>query len=132
MRPAMDATNDFEPSDHDRRTSSEGVAGLVRGARVVKVANTLAAAVLGSDQHEAEGWQVTSLSGEDLQANADVIWLFDGAGFSTIDLGDLTTGRLHATARRPARWGEPDPALWSELAVAIRLTGSKDSTVRTA
>ena len=92
MSPAMDATNDFEPSDHDGRTSSEGVAGLVRGARVVKVANTLAGAVRGSDQHDAGGWRVTFLSGDDLKAGAAVISLFDGAGFSRIDLGDVTTG----------------------------------------
>ena len=35
---------------------------------------------------------MTFLSGVDLQVKADVISLFDGAGFSTIDLGDLTTG----------------------------------------
>ncbi|MGB0092332.1 MAG: hypothetical protein WBP81_07345 [Solirubrobacteraceae bacterium] len=40
---------------HNGRNSSEVVAGLVRGARVVKPANTLAAAVLGSDPHEAGG-----------------------------------------------------------------------------
>jgi predicted dinucleotide-binding enzyme len=51
----IDATNDFEPSDLNGRTSSEVVAGLVRGARVVKAANTLAAAVLGSDPHEGGG-----------------------------------------------------------------------------
>src|SRR3979411_901456 len=37
----IDATNDFEPSDLNGRTSSELVADLVRGARVVKAANTL-------------------------------------------------------------------------------------------
>jgi 8-hydroxy-5-deazaflavin:NADPH oxidoreductase len=49
----IDATNDFDPSDLDGRTSSERVAGLVGGARVVKAANTLGAAVLGADPHEA-------------------------------------------------------------------------------
>src|ERR1700676_2941364 len=43
----IDATNDFEPSDLNGSSSSEVAAGLVRGARVVKAANTLAAAVLG-------------------------------------------------------------------------------------
>jgi hypothetical protein len=55
MSPAMNAANDFEPRDRDRRTLSEGVAVLVRGARVVKAASTLAEAVLGSGQHEAGG-----------------------------------------------------------------------------
>src|SRR6476620_1687828 len=39
----IDATNDFDPSDLDGRTSSELVADLVKPARVVKTANTLAA-----------------------------------------------------------------------------------------
>ena len=45
----IDATNDFDPSDLDGRTSSELVANRVGGARVVKAANTLGAAVLGAD-----------------------------------------------------------------------------------
>ena len=88
----IDATNDFEPSDLNGRTSSEVVADLVRGARVVKAANTLGAAVLGSDPHEAGGQRVIFLSGDDADAKAEVISLFEDAGFSTIDLGALITG----------------------------------------
>src|SRR4051794_34326122 len=46
-RIVIDATNDFDPSDLNGRTSSELIADLVAGARVVKAANTLGAAVLG-------------------------------------------------------------------------------------
>ena len=88
----IDATNDFEPSDLNGRTSSEVVADLVRGARVVKAANTLVAAVLGSDPQEASGQRVIFLSGDDIDAKAEVISLFKDAGFFTIDLGALTTG----------------------------------------
>jgi len=88
----IDATNDFDPSDLNGRTSSEVVAGLVRGARVVKAANTLAAAVLGSDPHEGGGQRVIFVSGDDVDAKAEVISLFEDAGFSTIDLGTLITG----------------------------------------
>jgi 8-hydroxy-5-deazaflavin:NADPH oxidoreductase len=88
----IDATNDFEPSDLDGRTSSEVVADLIRGARVVKAANTLTAAVLGSDPHEGGGQRVIFLSGDDVDAKAEVISLFEDAGFSTIDLGALITG----------------------------------------
>src|SRR5450432_1054228 len=42
----VDATNNFNPSELDERTSSERVADLVTGARVVKAANTLGADVL--------------------------------------------------------------------------------------
>jgi len=88
----IDATNDFDPSDLDGRTSSDVVADLVRGARVVKAANTLAAAVLGSDPQEAGGQRVIFLSGDDIDAKAEVISLFGDAGFFTIDLGALITG----------------------------------------
>ena len=88
----IDATNDFEPSDLNGSTSSEVVADLVRGARVVKAANTLAAAVLGSDPQQAGGRRVIFLSGDDVDAKAEVISLFEDAGFFTIDLGALITG----------------------------------------
>jgi hypothetical protein len=88
----IDATNDFEPSDLNGRTSSEVVADLVRGARVVKAANTLGAAVLASDPQEAGGQRVIFLSGDDIDAKAEVISLFEDAGFFTIDLGALITG----------------------------------------
>ena len=88
----VDATNDFDPGDLDGRTSSELVADLVGGAPVVKAANTLGAAVLGADPHEAGGQRVIFISGDDLDAKAEVSALFQDAGFFTIDLGDLITG----------------------------------------
>ena len=88
----IDATNDFAADDLQGRTSSELVADLVTGARVVKAANTLGADVLGSDPHEAGGQRVIFLSGDDADAKADVIALFQDAGFAPIDLGDLATG----------------------------------------
>jgi predicted dinucleotide-binding enzyme len=88
----IDATNDFDPRDLDGRTSSEVVADLVGDAPVVKAANTLAAAVLGADPREAGGQRVLFLSGDDVDAKAEVSALFQDAGFSTIDLGDLITG----------------------------------------
>ena len=88
----VDATNDFQPSDLDRRTSSEQVADLVAGARVVKAANTLGADVLGADPHEAGGRRVIFISGDDADAKSVVAALFEDAGFAAIDLGDLATG----------------------------------------
>jgi predicted dinucleotide-binding enzyme len=88
----IDATNDFDPSDLDGRTSSELIAGLVGGARVVKAANTLGAAVLGADPHEAGGQRVIFVSGDDVDAKSEVIKLFEDAGFVAIDLGDLIRG----------------------------------------
>jgi predicted dinucleotide-binding enzyme len=102
----IDATNDFagtdfEGSDLDARTSSELVAGLVSGARVVKGANTLVAAVLGSDPHEAAGQRVIFLSGDDVDAKSEARRLFEEAGFFVIDLGDLVTGGRMQQIRAP-------------------------------
>jgi 8-hydroxy-5-deazaflavin:NADPH oxidoreductase len=88
----IDATNDWAADDLQGRTSSELVADLVAGARVVKAANTLGAEVLGSDPQEAGGQRVIFVSGDDADAKAEVVALFEDAGFAVIDLGDLATG----------------------------------------
>jgi 8-hydroxy-5-deazaflavin:NADPH oxidoreductase len=105
-RIVIDATNDFaatdfEGNDLDGRTSSELVAQLVSAARVVKGANTLTAAVLGSDPREAAGQRVIFLSGDDVDAKSEVRKLFEDAGFSVIDLGDLVTGGRMQQVRAP-------------------------------
>jgi 8-hydroxy-5-deazaflavin:NADPH oxidoreductase len=87
----IDATNAWG-ADLGGRTSSEIVAELVPGARVVKAANTLAAEVLAADPHEGGGRRVIFLSGDDASAEAEVAELFEAAGFFAIDLGDLVTG----------------------------------------
>jgi 8-hydroxy-5-deazaflavin:NADPH oxidoreductase len=88
----IDATNDWGADDLNGRTSSELVAELVTGARVVKAANTLGAEVLGSDPHEAGGRRVIFMSGDDADAKSAVASLFGDAGFATIDLGSLAIG----------------------------------------
>jgi 8-hydroxy-5-deazaflavin:NADPH oxidoreductase len=88
----IDATNDWVADDLNGRTSSELVADLVAGARVVKAANTLGAEVLGSDPQEAGGRRVIFISGDDADAKAEVVALFQDAGFAAIDLGELATG----------------------------------------
>jgi 8-hydroxy-5-deazaflavin:NADPH oxidoreductase len=91
-RIVIDPTNDFDPSDLDGRTSSEVVAELVAPARVVKAANTLGAAVLGSDPREAGGQRVIFLSGDDAEAKTEVVALFEDAGFFVVDLGSVREG----------------------------------------
>jgi 8-hydroxy-5-deazaflavin:NADPH oxidoreductase len=88
----IDATNDWAADDLRGRTSSELVVDLVAGARLVKAANTLGADVLSSDPHEAGGQRVIFVSGDDADAKAEVVALFQDAGFAAIDLGDLATG----------------------------------------
>ena len=88
----IDATNDWAADDLNGRTSSELVADLLVGARVVKAANTLGAEVLGSDPQEAGGRRVMFISGDDAEAKSEVVKLFQDAGFAAIDLGDLAAG----------------------------------------
>jgi 8-hydroxy-5-deazaflavin:NADPH oxidoreductase len=91
-RIVIDPTNDFDPSDLDGRTSSEVVADLVAPARVVKAANTLGAAILGSDPRQAGGQRVIFLSGDDADAKTEVGALFEQAHYFVIDLGGLREG----------------------------------------
>ncbi len=97
----IDATNDWGADDLKGRTSSELVADLVAGARVVKAANTLGADVLGSDPQQAGGQRVIFVSGDDADAKADVVALFEEAGFAPIDLGDLATGGAMQQIHQP-------------------------------
>ena len=91
-RIVIDPTNDFDPSDLAGRTSSEVVADLVAPARVVKAANTLGAAILGSDPRQAGGQRVVFLSGDDGDAKFEVGALFEQADYFVIDLGGLREG----------------------------------------
>jgi predicted dinucleotide-binding enzyme len=115
----IDATNavlipSLEPLPLDGLTSSEIVAQLISGARVVKAANTLGSDVLGADPHDAGGRRVMFLSGDDADAKRAVGELFDAAGFFPIDVGDLVTGggmqqaggplAGHNLVRMPAPW----------------------------
>jgi predicted dinucleotide-binding enzyme len=88
----IDATNDLDPVGLCGRTSSEVVAGLTPGARLVKAANTLEAAVLAADPCEAGGHRVIFISGDDTNAKRSVAGLLGDAGFFIIDLGGLATG----------------------------------------
>jgi 8-hydroxy-5-deazaflavin:NADPH oxidoreductase len=93
----VDATNallfpQLEPAPLDGRTSSEIVAELTPGARLVKAGSTLSADVLAADPRADGGRRVMFVSGDDPAAKAAVVELFDDAGFFTIDLGDLVAG----------------------------------------
>jgi 8-hydroxy-5-deazaflavin:NADPH oxidoreductase len=115
-RIVLDATNalrfpDLKPAELNGRTSSEIVAELVEGARVVKAANTRGAEVLGGDPHAAGGRRVVFLSGDDGRAKTQVAGLFEDAGFSSIDLGGLATGGRMLQA--------PDGALFGRDVVQV-------------
>jgi predicted dinucleotide-binding enzyme len=115
----IDATNavllpSLEPVPLGRSTSSEIVARLVPGARIVKAANTFVADVLGADPRDNGGRRVLFVSGDDADAKTPVVALFNAAGFAPIDLGELVAGGVmqqwggplagHNLVRIPAPW----------------------------
>jgi len=93
----IDATNPvvqpgFRLADLGGRNSSQVVASIATGARVVKTANTLLRAMLAADPHVAGGHRVLFVSGDDAAAKATVIEMVQQAGFATVDLGSLAVG----------------------------------------
>lgn len=96
-RIVVDATNAidfpaFTPSDLGGRLSSDIVADLLPGARVVKAFNTLPAAVLAAEPQQDGGRRVVFLSGDHPAANAEVGALIERLGFAAIDLGKVSEG----------------------------------------
>jgi 8-hydroxy-5-deazaflavin:NADPH oxidoreductase len=82
----------FKPVDLHGRISSEVVADLVSGARLVKAFNHLRADVLASDPRADGGRRVLFYSGDDSAAKTEVGALIDRLGFAGIDLGPLAIG----------------------------------------
>lgn len=82
----------FKPADLNGRVSSEVVADLVPGARVVKAFNHLRADILAGDPQADGGRRVLFYSGNDNAAKAEIAALIDRIGFVGIDLGSLAVG----------------------------------------
>ena len=82
----------FKPVDLKGRVSSEVVADLVPGARVVKAFNHLRSEVLAGDPRSDGGRRVLFYSGNGNAAKAEVAALIDRIGFVGIDLGSLAVG----------------------------------------
>lgn len=95
-RIVIDSTNPILPgfklAELHGKTSSELVADLLPGAKLVKAFNTLPTALLGADPQEAGGSRVVFYAGDDADAKKTVGELIAKAGFAGIDLGDLVTG----------------------------------------
>jgi len=82
----------FKPAELGGRVSSEVVADLVPGARVVKAFNHLRAELLATDPHSDGGRRVLFYSGNDTAAKAEIASLIERIGFFGIDLGSLAIG----------------------------------------
>ncbi|WP_439378847.1 NADPH-dependent F420 reductase [Amycolatopsis lexingtonensis] len=93
----VDATNDFSVHPGPGEvTTSEQVAALAPGARVLKALNHLFAASLAADPHPAAGNRVLFVSGDDHEAKKQFSAVLSDLGYAPIDLGGLATGgRLH-------------------------------------
>jgi predicted dinucleotide-binding enzyme len=93
----IDATNPvldpgFRLAEPNGSTSSEIVASMAPGARVVKAANTLLRDVLAAEPTQHGGRRVLFMSGDDRSAKEEVRAILEKAGFATIDLGGLASG----------------------------------------
>ena len=96
-RVVIDANNpieppDFKPADLGGRLSSDVLAGLVPGAKVVKAFGHLPAKLLSDEPAGSDGRRVLFYSGDDAQAKATVGALIDKLGFFGVDLGTLEVG----------------------------------------
>jgi 8-hydroxy-5-deazaflavin:NADPH oxidoreductase len=96
----------FEPVDLGGVASSEVVAGMARGAKLVKGFNHLRPQLLSGDPQSEGGKRVLFYSGDDAAAKGEVRALIDRLGFAGIDLGSLADG-----ARLVQFPGGPLPAL---------------------
>ena len=93
----LDATNPilmpaFRAAELGGRSSSEVVASLAPGARVVKTANNLTPELLGADPVQMGGHRVLFMSGDDAAAKTSVSGVLITAGFAVVDLGSLAVG----------------------------------------
>jgi predicted dinucleotide-binding enzyme len=110
-RIVVDATNPIEPphftvAELGGRTSSEVVASLVPGARLVKAFNTLTPSTLSRDPRESGGHRVIFYCGDDEPARQEFGAVLTACGFAGVDLGTLAAGS--ALMQFP---GGPLPAL---------------------
>jgi predicted dinucleotide-binding enzyme len=93
----IDATNPvllpgYRLAELGGNNSSQLVSSWAPGARVVKAFNTLLAAVLAQDPAQSGGRRVVFVSGDHVDAKAEVIALANQLGFASIDLGGLEVG----------------------------------------
>jgi len=95
----IDVTNPgivFDPylkaPDLNGKTSSELVAALAPGARLVKAFNTIYYKILENHSEQIYGRRVVFLSGDDLYAKRHCAKLIQLLGFAAVDLGNLASG----------------------------------------
>ena len=91
----------FTPADVGNLSTSQLVAALAPGARVVKALNTMTVPNLEADPVVSGARRVAFISADDNGAKQRVGTLLAGFGYSVIDLGNLRDGGLVQQAGGP-------------------------------
>src|SRR6266853_6022599 len=92
---------DFTPADVGNLSTSQLVAALAPGARVVKALNNMIVPNLEADPVVNGARRVVFISADDDGAKKRVQTLLEGFGYSVIDLGNLRDGGLIQQAGGP-------------------------------
>jgi predicted dinucleotide-binding enzyme len=102
----IDATNhfityapDFKVEDLGELASSEVVAELLPGAKIVKAFNTIFFKILAADPSVDGGNRVLFVSGNDQPSKNEVMSIIKSLGFAPIDLGSLSVGSKFQQAK---------------------------------
>jgi 8-hydroxy-5-deazaflavin:NADPH oxidoreductase len=104
----IDGTNPFHGragkftlADVGNLSTSQFIAALAPGSRVVKALNTIIVPNLEADPVVGKARRVLFISGDDDGAKKEVETLLTGFGYSVIDLGNLRDGGLIQQAGGP-------------------------------
>jgi predicted dinucleotide-binding enzyme len=92
---------DFTPADVGSLSTSQLVAALAPGARVVKALNNMIVPNLEADPVVNEARRVAFISADDKNAKERVGVLLEGFGYAVVDLGNLRDGGLIQQAGGP-------------------------------
>jgi predicted dinucleotide-binding enzyme len=92
---------DFTPANVGNLSTSQVVAALAPGARVVKAVNNMTASNLAADPVVNGARRVAFISADDDGAKKRVEILLKGLGYSVVDLGNLRDGGLIQQAGGP-------------------------------
>jgi 8-hydroxy-5-deazaflavin:NADPH oxidoreductase len=85
--------------------SSEILAALVPGARLVKAFNSITMANFAAGPIRGDATRVLLVSGDDMEAKQSVMNLIESFGFVAIDLGGLKEGGRRQQAGKPLATG---------------------------
>jgi predicted dinucleotide-binding enzyme len=92
---------EFTLADVGNLSTSQLVAALAPGARVVRALNTMPVPILEAEPLVYGARRVVFVSADDESAKKDVETLLEGFGYSVIDLGNLRDGGLIQQAGGP-------------------------------